>query len=126
MSDRMIPGEIRTSEDEHISSASITSHQDASGEFEADTGEHELNKGKEVIELVVVNDGDRPIQVGSHFHFPDCNPGLTFDREAAQGYRLAIPAGKSVRFEPGASKTVPLLKLGGKKIVRGLQVKNTK
>lgn len=121
----LIPGEIRTSEDEHIPSASIISNQDASGKFKADKGEYILNKGKKEKELVVVNDGDRPIQVGSHFHFADCNPALNFDRQAAKGYRLAIPAGKSVRFEPGASKTVFLIELAGKKIVRGLQVKNT-
>lgn len=93
------------------------------GEIRAASGFHELNKGKEKKQLVVTNDGDRPIQVGSHFHFADANFALSFDRQAATGFRLDIPAGKSERFEPGASRTVHLVALGGAKRVPGLQVK---
>ncbi len=101
MSAPLIPGEVRTAE-----------------------GHHTLNAGRNTRELVVVNDGDRPIQVGSHFHFADANAALNFDREAAAGYRLAIPAGKSVRFEPGASMTVTLVELAGAKRVPGLQIRS--
>ncbi|MDP1051544.1 urease subunit beta, partial [Klebsiella quasipneumoniae] len=76
----------------------------------------------EKITMVVVNDGDRPIQIGSHLHLPAANPALTFDREAADGFRLDIPSGTSVRFEPGVSRTVTLIALGGLKRVPGLQI----
>ena len=72
--------------------------------------------------LVVVNSGDRPVQVGSHYHFAAANPALLFDRDAAQGKRLAVPAGTAVRFEPGVEKTVELVELGGTKTVPGLRL----
>jgi urease subunit beta len=77
---------------------------------------------RERTEIVVVNTGDRPIQVGSHYHFAATNPALEFDREAAQGRRLAVPAGTAVRFEPGMDKTVSLVELGGARIVPGLRL----
>jgi urease beta subunit len=73
--------------------------------------------------LRVLNVGDRPIQVGSHFHFADVNSGLAFDREAAAGFRLDIAAGTSVRFEPGVEREVGLVALGGARVVPGLQIK---
>jgi urease subunit beta len=72
--------------------------------------------------LVVVNAGDRPVQVGSHYHFAAANPALRFDRDAARGRRLAVPAGTAVRFEPGVEKTVELVELGGTKTVPGLRL----
>ena len=72
--------------------------------------------------LLVVNSGDRPVQVGSHYHFAAANPALLFDREAARGRRLAVPAGTAVRFEPGVEKTVELVELGGTKTVPGLRL----
>ena len=81
----------------------------------------EINAGKDVITLEVLNTGDRPVQVGSHYHFAESNPALTFDRSAARGKRLAIPAGTSVRFEPGITRLVDLVDLGGARIVAGLR-----
>lgn len=77
---------------------------------------------RETVELTVVNTGDRPIQVGSHYHFAVVNPALRFDRAAARGKRLAIPAGTAVRFEPGMRRTVALTALGGAGIVPGLRL----
>jgi urease subunit beta len=94
----MIPGEILTPEEEI-----------------------ELAPGRARVELTVENSGDRPIQVGSHYHFAAANPALTFDRAAARGYRLDIPAGTSVRFEPGVSRQVTLVALAGKRLVPGLR-----
>lgn len=91
------------------------------GEVRACEPPMELNVDRERVSLVVVNDGDRPIQVGSHLHLPDANPALTFDRERAEGLRLDIPSGTSVRFEPGVSRTVDLVALGGRRQVPGLQ-----
>ena len=93
------------------------------GELHCEDGELELNAGRATLVVRVVNEGDRPIQVGSHFHFPDVNGALAFDRDAAAGYRLDIPAGTSARFEPGASRTVGLVALGGAARVPGLQVR---
>lgn len=76
-----------------------------------------INAGRELIELGVTNTGDRPIQVGSHYHFIESNPSLMFDRAASFGKRLNVPAGASVRFEPGESKTITLVAIGGKKVV---------
>lgn len=81
----------------------------------------ELNPGRPVIELVVENTGDRPVQVGSHYHLAAANPALAFDRDAAWGHRLDIPAGTSVRFEPGLSRTVSLVPLAGARTVPGLR-----
>ncbi len=77
---------------------------------------------RERTPLVVVNSGDRPVQVGSHYHFAAANPALLFDRAAAHGKRLAVPAGTAVRFEPGVEKTVELVELGGAKVVPGLRL----
>jgi len=81
----------------------------------------QLFAGRPTIELAVVNAGDRPIQVGSHYHFAETNPALSFDRTAARGFRLAIPAGTSVRFEPGIERDVTLVALAGRRIVPGLR-----
>lgn len=83
----------------------------------------ELNTGRERRSLVVLNAGDRPIQIGSHLHLPDANSALRFDREQVQGFRLDIPAGTSVRLEPGVSRTIDLVALGGSKHVPGLQMR---
>jgi urease subunit beta len=93
------------------------------GELHCGDGELELNAGREKKELTVVNTGDRPIQVGSHYHFADVNDELSFDRAAATGFRLDIPAGKSSRFEPQASATVELVALAGKRLVPGLRLR---
>jgi urease beta subunit len=95
----MIPGEIRVGSSEPV----------------------ELTPGRERRPLRVLNVGDRPIQVGSHFHFSDVNSGLSFDRGAAVGFRLDVPAGTSVRFEPGIEREVSLVALGGTRVVPGLQ-----
>ncbi|AEF40521.1 urease subunit beta [Hoyosella subflava] len=95
----MIPGEVITAE-----------------------GELTLNDGAQRIEAEVVNTGDRPVQVGSHFHFAQANPALEFDREAAHGHRLDIPAGTAIRFEPGIAHTVSLVPLGGTREVHGLSL----
>ena len=93
------------------------------GELVTAEGEIELNAGRETVLLRVANTGDRPIQVGSHFHFADVNDALRFDRRAATGFRLDVPAGTSVRFEPGAERDVMLVALGGARRVPGLQVR---
>ena len=83
------------------------------GEIITAAGTITLNAGRSCISLPVVNTGDRPVQIGSHLHFPDANSALSFDRNAARGHRLDIPAGTSVRFEPGVSGAVSLVALGG-------------
>lgn len=80
----------------------------------------ELNKGRKTVSLLVKNIGDRPVQVGSHFHFFEVNKCLSFDRKTAFGFRLDIPSGMSVRFEPGEEKTVRLCSFGGKSEIYGL------
>ena len=92
------------------------------GELRCADGDLELNAGRETLVVRVVNDGDRPIQIGSHFHFADVNDALAFDREAATGFRLDIPAGTSARFEPGASRDVALVALAGARAVPGLRL----
>ncbi|MBC8094308.1 MAG: urease subunit gamma [Akkermansiaceae bacterium] len=89
------------------------------GSSEIKSGEIELNVGRATAELPVTNLGDRPIQVGSHYHFIETNASLQFDRAAAYGKRLNIPAGTAVRFEPGETKTVKLVEIAGKKVIRG-------
>nr|WP_230416330.1 urease subunit beta [Micromonospora tarapacensis] len=84
-------------------------------------GPVEINAGRPVTVLLVVNTGDRPVQIGSHYHFAEANPALDFDRDAAWGQRLAVPAGTSVRFEPGVSRPVDLVPLGGARVVPGLR-----
>ena len=96
------------------------------GELDCRDGELEINAGLAKKKLKVVNKGDRPIQVGSHFHFADVNDKLSFDRKAAKGFRLDIPAGKSSRFEPQASATVRLVALAGKRRVPGLRLRKEK
>jgi urease subunit beta len=91
------------------------------GEVEAGAGDIELNPGRERRTVIVENTGDRPVQVGSHFHFADVNAALAFDRAAAIGFRLDVPAGTGVRFEPGISRAVDLVALAGARVVPGLQ-----
>lgn len=89
------------------------------GELLIDAGEIELNAGRATVTLAVANTGDRPIQVGSHFHFYETNEALRFDRERSRGFRLDIAAGTAVRFEPGQSRSVQLVALAGDRIVYG-------
>lgn len=91
------------------------------GELVAAAGDIELSPGRERRTVVVENTGDRPVQVGSHFHFADANAALSFDRAAAKGFRLDVPAGTGVRFEPGVSREVALVALAGTRTVPGLQ-----
>jgi urease subunit beta len=93
------------------------------GELDCEDGDVELNAGRKTRVVRVENTGDRPIQVGSHFHFADVNDALEFDRAAAAGFRLDIPAGTSVRFEPGASRDVTLVALAGAGVVPGLRLR---
>lgn len=92
----MIPGEVMTAE-----------------------GEIELNAGAAVVTLMVANTGDRPVQVGSHYHFAETNPALDFDRDAARGMRLDVPPGSAVRFEPGQRREVNLIAIGGRRHIYG-------
>jgi urease subunit beta len=91
------------------------------GEIIAAPGEIELNAGAPTITIEVSNTGDRPVQVGSHYHFGETNAGLAFDREKAHGMRLDIPAGTAVRFEPGQTRSVTLIPLSGKREVYGFR-----
>ena len=91
------------------------------GELLAEAGELELNVGRPTITLVVANTGDRPIQVGSHYHFFETNPALKFERDRTKGMRLDIPAGTAVRFEPGQSREVRLVAISGKREVYGFR-----
>src|ERR1043165_9896541 len=91
------------------------------GEYFIQDGEIELNAGRKTVTLSVTNSGDRPIQVGSHYHFFETNPALRFERDKARGWRLDIPAGTAVRFEPGQSRTVTLVPLRGARIVHGFR-----
>jgi len=89
------------------------------GEYEIAEGDIELNAGREAVTLMVANTGDRPVQVGSHYHFAETNPALDFDRAVARGCRLDIAAGTAVRFEPGQRREVRLIPLGGGREVWG-------
>lgn len=91
------------------------------GEFFFQDGEIELNAGRQTVTLAVANTGDRPIQVGSHYHFFETNPALRFDRDKAHGMRLNIPAGTAVRFEPGQSREVTLVALAGNRAIYGFR-----
>lgn len=91
------------------------------GEFVVAEGEIDLNVGLTSVEIEVANAGDRPIQVGSHYHFFETNPALTFDRDKAKGMRLDIPAGTAVRFEPGQSRKVGLVAFGGGRRIVGFR-----
>lgn len=92
------------------------------GEIFPAEGHIEINAGREAIQLAVTNTGDRPIQVGSHYHFAETNRALTFDRAKASGRRLDIPAGTAVRFEPGQTRTVALVEIAGARVVKGGQI----
>ena len=91
------------------------------GEYQIQPGDIELNAGRRTLSLTVANSGDRPIQVGSHYHFAETNPALRFDRAAAHGHRLDIPAGTAVRFEPGQTRSVTLVPFRGKREVYGFR-----
>ena len=91
------------------------------GEVFPAAGEIELNAGREAVEMEVANTGDRPVQVGSHYHFAETNLALSFDREAARGRRLDIPAGTAVRFEPGQTRRVSLVPIAGARVVHGFR-----
>ncbi len=93
------------------------------GELIAQAGEIEINRGRDKQEIVVANTGDRPIQVGSHYHFYETNSALNFDREKTLGMRLDIPAGTAVRFEPGQERTIQLVSIDGDKTVYGFNSK---
>lgn len=108
--DPIRPGKKKTKQSERVSP----------GELLPDTGEIEINKGRRKAVIKVVNSGDRPVQVGSHYHFFETNPALDFDRDAAYGLHLDIPAGTAVRFEPGEAKKVSLTSFGGTQELYGL------
>ncbi|MCB8878892.1 urease subunit beta [Acidisoma cellulosilytica] len=91
------------------------------GELIPAAGDIEINVGAKELRLTVANTGDRPVQVGSHYHFAETNPGLQFDRAAARGYRLDIPAGTAVRFEPGQSREVVLIPISGARVIYGFR-----
>jgi urease subunit beta len=91
------------------------------GEMFVKDGDIELNKGRKTVTLTVANTGDRPIQVGSHYHFFETNPALKFERKKARGMRLDIPAGTAVRFEPGQSREVTLVAVAGKRVIYGFR-----
>jgi urease subunit beta len=93
------------------------------GEMLIDDGDIELNVGRETVTVTVANTGDRPVQIGSHFHFYEVNDALAFDREAARGFRLNIAAGTAVRFEPGQERTVELVALAGDRAVYGFNAR---
>lgn len=92
------------------------------GEIFYGSGDVEINAGAQRRRLTIVNTGDRPVQVGSHVHLPQANPALSFDRAAARGCRLDIPAGTAVRFEPGVARTVSVVPLRGRREVHGLSL----
>lgn len=91
------------------------------GEYDIQPGDITLNEGRATLTIIVENSGDRPIQVGSHYHFYETNPALNFDREKTRGYRLNIAAGTAVRFEPGQDREVELVEVAGSKIIYGFR-----
>ncbi|NIE77928.1 urease subunit beta [Pantoea sp. Tr-811] len=93
------------------------------GEIQVAAGDIELNAGRDTVSVSVANHGDRPVQVGSHYHFYEVNDALVFERAPTRGFRLDIPAGTAVRFEPGQSRTVQLVAYAGKREVHGFQGK---
>jgi len=93
------------------------------GEYFIDDGEIEINKGRATVIITVSNAGDRPIQVGSHYHFYETNTALSFDRESTKGFRLNIPAGTATRFEPGQQREVELVEYAGDKKIYGFNAK---
>jgi urease subunit gamma/beta len=102
-----------------VAVASGFSRTEKPGEILCAPGDIVANEGRDVTRLSVTNTGDRPIQVGSHYHFVETNAALMFDRKASYGMRLDIPAGTAVRFEPGETKTVPLVAIAGRRVIRG-------
>ena len=102
-------------------SGGASSSAEVPGALLVDDGELELNPGRATISVVVENTGDRPIQVGSHYHFAETNAALRFDRAAARGMRLNIASGTAVRFEPGQQRSVELVAFGGDRIVHGFR-----
>jgi urease subunit gamma/beta len=107
----------------HAPIRGATSGETAPGALSVSDGDIEINAGRETVTLTVANTGDRPVQIGSHYHFYETNEALDFDREAARGFRLDIPAGTAVRFEPGQSREVTLVKLAGEGKVYGFNQK---
>ncbi len=93
------------------------------GEYDIRDGDIELNTGRATLTIKVANSGDRPVQIGSHYHFSEANPALKFDRDAAYGMRLNITAGTAVRFEPGQERTIELVALAGDRKVYGFNAK---
>lgn len=91
------------------------------GEYDIQKGDIELNAGRKTLEITIENTGDRPIQVGSHYHFYETNPALRFDREATRGFRLNIAAGTAIRFEPGQDRMVELVEVDGYKKIFGFR-----
>lgn len=91
------------------------------GEMDIQPGDIELNAGRDRLTLSVGNSGDRPVQVGSHYHFAEANPALSFDRNAARGYRLDVPAGSAIRFEPGQTRDITLVPYAGDRRVYGFR-----
>ena len=91
------------------------------GEYAIQEGDIKLNEGRPTVKVVVENTGDRPIQVGSHYHFYETNPALSFDREKTKGFRLNIAAGTAVRFEPGQEREVELVQISGKHTIYGFR-----
>ena len=91
------------------------------GEYDIQEGDIELNVGRKTLKITIENTGDRPVQVGSHYHFYETNPALRFDREATRGFRLNIAAGTAVRFEPGQDRTVELVDVDGHKKIFGFR-----
>jgi urease subunit beta len=100
----------------------VSSARIVPGEILPGDGPVTLNAGRPALTLVVANTGDRPVQVGSHFHFAQANAALRFDRDAAWGHRLNVPAGTAMRFEPGVEREVSLVPLAGRRAVPGLQI----
>ncbi|MFF9350027.1 urease subunit beta [Streptomyces sp. NPDC014734] len=96
------------------------------GEIRTGSGVLKINDTRARIQVTVVNEGDRPIQIGSHLHFPDANPALSFERSLTEGFRLDIPSGTSLRFEPGVGAEVFLVELGGRREVPGIVVPGTR
>jgi urease subunit gamma/beta len=110
---------LATAADSGSSGHAPSRHDGAPGEVLTAAGEIAINEGRETVDVQVANRGDRPIQVGSHYHFVETNRALAFDRRAARGMRLDIPAGTAVRFEPGETKTVTLVAIAGARVIRG-------
>ncbi|MGC5341429.1 urease subunit beta [Streptomyces sp. AM 4-1-1] len=96
------------------------------GEIRTGPGVLTVNENGVKIQVIVVNDGDRPIQIGSHLNFPDANPALSFDRARTEGFRLDIPSGTSMRFEPGVGAEVTLVELAGRRVVPGIVLPGTR